>query len=88
MELNLVQILSVYPDDCIRMDISYKNIKGILDLKRFIKLEELNCSHNQITQIINVPESLIKLNCEYNCIRMMLELPDENKKPFQDLENI
>lgn len=75
-------------DDCVIIDISNKNIKGILDLTRFIKLEELNCAHNQITRIINIPTSLIKLNCEYNCIDCLLELPYEHKRTYQDLEKL
>ena len=58
------------------LNISNKNIKGILDLNKFKYLKELNCSTNEITEIINIPNSLKYLNCSNNKISSLLNLPD------------
>ena len=48
------------------IDLSYKNLYTIPDLNNFIKLEKLNLSGNKISNIGNLPESLIELNLSYN----------------------
>lgn len=50
------------------LDISNQNIKGILDLKEYPNLEYLNCSHNQITKITNIPPKLKYIDCSYNSL--------------------
>jgi len=49
-----------------KIDISNQNIKGILDLNKFVNLEELDCSNNEIVEIINIPPKLKYLNCSNN----------------------
>ena len=44
--------------------INKKDIKGILDLLKSTRLVKLDCSNNEITQIINIPKSLKKLICK------------------------
>lgn len=68
MEPYTIQILSQFPDDSKLIDISNKNIYGILDLQNYQQLNVLICSHNYITQILYVPVNLIKLNCSHNQI--------------------
>ncbi len=55
----------------ISLDISNKNIKGILNLSDYPHLKYLDCSHNKITRIICVPDSLIKINCSHNKITII-----------------
>ena len=57
------KILNKYDDDTQKMDISNKNIKGLLDLGEFKKIKILDCSNNKITQIINIPLKLEYLDC-------------------------
>ena len=40
------------------LNISKCGIKGVLDLEDFEHLEELYCSNNKITEIINIPKNI------------------------------
>ncbi len=51
-------LLSTFNTNLTKLNLSKSNIKGILDLTRFTQLEELECEHNEITQIINLPGTL------------------------------
>lgn len=66
MEPTTSNILNNFPVNSIKINISNKNIKGILDLAKYTKLIELDCSNNQLTQIINISPSLKILNCSNN----------------------
>jgi hypothetical protein len=50
------------------LNLSNFDIRGTLDLSRFRDLEELDCSNNLITNIINLPRGLKKLDCSNNLI--------------------
>ena len=76
MNLTTIKLLSEYDSDTKIIDMSNKNINGILNLKNFKELEKLYCSHNQITEIIEIPKSLKYLNCSHNKITTLLRLPD------------
>ena len=103
------------------IDLSNKNIKGVLDLenicnplflsnkellkllkynnieklnnkyKYVIEIDEIDCSNNEITEIINIPYTLKYLNCSYNKITSLLNLPDYmtglncKKNPLKEL---
>lgn len=69
-------LLKKYKNDIKILNISNKNIEGILDLEQFNNSKELNCSTNKITEIINIPNSLKYLNCCNNKIDSSLNLPD------------
>lgn len=69
MDPTTSNILNKFPIDSIKINISNKNIKGILNLKKYDKLIELDCSNNQLTQIINISPSLKILNCSNNLIK-------------------
>ena len=60
-------ILDEYNDEITELDVSNKNIKGILNLSKFKKLYKLNCSNNNITKII-VIKNLTDINCSHNKI--------------------
>lgn len=66
--LNLIQYYNTNYKKVIQLNISNKNISGVLDLKKYIKLKKLDCSNNQITQIINIPKTLKNLDCSNNLI--------------------
>ena len=72
------EILSNY--DCKQkikyLDLSNKNISGILDLEKFKYLEELNCSNNKITNILNLSTTIKYINCSHNKIKSLLNLPN------------
>lgn len=68
MNSNTKLILDNFPYDSTQIDVSNKNITGILDLSNFINLIELDCSNNQITQILNINNQLQILNCSNNLI--------------------
>ena len=44
------------------INISNCGLKGVLDLEDFKNLEELYCSNNEITEIINIPENIKYVN--------------------------
>ncbi len=54
----VLEILSVFPDDIIGLDISNYGIEGSIDFSRFTKIEKLNCCYNQITSLDNLPRTL------------------------------
>lgn len=70
-----IQILSEYDLNSIYINISNKNINGLLDVGNYQKLVKLDCSNNRITQIMNLPDSLKYFICENNLIQLMDNLP-------------
>ena len=57
------------------IDLCNKLICGILDFKRFNKLKIIKCSHNYISEIINLPSTLFTLECSQNYITSLNNLP-------------
>ena len=53
------------------LNLSGKNITGILDLSDYSNLEYLDCSHNQITEIINISHLIKYIDCSYNLIKSL-----------------
>lgn len=51
------------------------NKSGILDLENYYKLEILDCSDNNLTEIINIPDTLEELYCQYNKLIKLDNLP-------------
>jgi hypothetical protein len=77
MEYHTEQILSKYPKDIKKLDISNKGIKGVLDLNGYHIITELDCSNNEITKIKNIISYEIKfINCSNNKISKLYELPN------------
>ena len=58
MNIITIELLNKYDKNTKILEISNKDIIGILCLNDFKKLEELNCSFNEITEIINLPYTL------------------------------
>ncbi len=75
MEEHTIKILNQYSPNITELNISYKNIKGSLDLSKFTKLSKLNCNNNHITSLYNLPSSLTILYCGSNKITSLDNLP-------------
>jgi len=71
MNNDTIKLLDKYDKNIKFLNISNKNIKGILDLKKFKKLNKLYCYSNEITKIINLPENLKCLDCSNNKIQIL-----------------
>ena len=68
------------PKNYSKLDLSNRNISGILDLRKYRKynnLEVLKCSNNLITKIINIPPTLKYLDCSNNLIEEITEINHE-----------
>ena len=76
MNKQTIKLLNKYDKNTEILDISNKKIEGILCLDDFKKLEELNCSNNEITEINNLSFSLKYLNCSNNKIVKLNNLPN------------
>lgn len=63
-------ILEQYDDNIKELDISNKNITGIIDLSRFKNLIKLNCSGNKITTI-NGSKFITNINYSNNSIKFI-----------------
>jgi hypothetical protein len=57
-------------------NLTYKNLKGVLDLSEYPESISLYCHNNKIEEIINFPETLIRLSCSNNKITKLSNLPD------------
>src|SRR5437763_16425330 len=54
-------------ENIINLNIKEKELEGSLQLKNFINLEELNCSHNQLADLdLTDCRDLQKLDCSFN----------------------
>ena len=94
MNINTVNLLNNYSFDIIKLDLSSKQINGILNLDKFCNLTELNCNGNLITNLDNLPNSLIKLDCTGNKITNLDNLPNSltelycNNNKITNLNNL
>ena len=62
---------NVYDPYTYSIDISNLKITGIIDLIKFTKITNLVVSNNKITQLLNLPDQLVKLNCSKNKITQL-----------------
>ena len=79
MNKSTKRLLNNYDKNIKSLDISNKEIIGILCLKKFKKLEYLNCCFNKINELVNLPSSLKNLNCYFNEINELVNLPSSLK---------
>jgi hypothetical protein len=70
------------------VNVNNKNICGNIIFSDFKHLKKINCSHNKITNIVNLPDSLIELNCSYNKISSLPNLPENLIKLYCQYNNI
>ena len=71
MEEHTIQLLANYDLDIVELDISEKEIEGILCLKEFVELKKLNCECNKIKSLYNLPSSSTTLYCGFNQIKSL-----------------
>ena len=62
------------------LNLSCKELSGILDLDKYKKLTKLTCDCNEITLLTNLSSQLIELNCERNSIVLLDNLPPKLKE--------
>ena len=53
------------------LDISNKNLTGILIFSKNNKIKQLNCSNNQITKILYLSDDLEYLDCSCNPLNIL-----------------
>ena len=63
------------PISLIDLDISYNNISVLPNLKYLTSLDQLECSHNNLTKISELPDTLTQLCCDENNLIELLNLP-------------
>ena len=80
MNINTINLLNNYQFDIIKLDLSSKQINGILNLDKFCNLTILYCNQNQITKLDNLPNSLRELYCYGNKITNLDNLPNSLTK--------
>ena len=68
-------ILDTYALDAEHIDLSFKELSKLPDLTRFTKLKTLYCNNNCLTELRNLPETLIELHCNNNCLTELINLP-------------
>lgn len=71
IEPNTIIILNNYKKNILQLEISRKNIIGLLDLGKFTKITKLDCSCNLITNLLNLPLTLKELDCSNNKITQL-----------------
>ena len=67
---NLIENIDI-PDSIQYLDIPHNLIKGELDFTRNTLLETLIVSHNRITSLEHLPESLEELYCDHNLLNVL-----------------
>jgi uncharacterized repeat protein (TIGR01451 family) len=71
MDVNCPQI--VYAST---LFVENSNISSLAGLEYFINLTDIDCSHNQLTSLPNLPSTLITLNCSFNQLTILPQVPD------------
>lgn len=71
MESITIEILGQFAPNIKSLDISDKNINGLLDLSNFKELTCLNCSNNNINELFGLSHSIEYLNFSYNNINKL-----------------
>lgn len=76
MNEQTITLLDKYKYNIRYLNISNKNIEGILDLSKFTKLNKLICNNNKIVELKGITNGLLYLDCSYNLITKLTTLPD------------
>jgi hypothetical protein len=58
MNFNIEIYINDLPNETRKIDLSNRELKFIPSLKKFLELEELDCSNNQLTSLPELPVSL------------------------------
>lgn len=70
------EYLDSQPDDLIGLVISGRGLTKLPDLSRFTRLQRLYCSDNELTELINLPKTLLRLDCSANNLTKLPALPE------------
>ena len=76
MNPDTISILSKYDINTEVLDLSNKNIEGILDLNKFEYLKKIICLKNKITDLQYNLDKLIYLDCSNNLIKRLIGVYD------------
>lgn len=73
---DICDYLANLPSDIKEIDVSGKNLTFLPDLSRFTHLNSLNCSHNKLTVLPELPIHLVTFDCSCNYLITLPELPE------------
>lgn len=73
---DICDYLANLPSDSKDIDVSGKNLTFLPDLSRFTHLNTLNCSHNNLTVLPELPSHLVSFDCSRNYLTTLPELPE------------
>ena len=74
-EFNVEEYFNSLPIDTKIISVHFKNLTYLPDLTRFIYLETLDCTYSKLTNLPDLPDSLILLNCSENKLISLPDLP-------------
>ena len=74
-EFNVEEYFNSLPIDTKIISVHFKNLTYLPDLTRFIYLETLDFTYNKLTNLPDLPDSLILLNCSENKLISLPDLP-------------
>ena len=63
------------PSKVEEINIDWINLRTLPDLSRCVYLQKLDCSHNRLTRLDNLPSSLQELNCSVNELTRLDNIP-------------
>lgn len=72
------KLIIQYDFNTVELKFIYMEMKGTFDLIKYPYLIKLNCSSNKITQLANIPNTLVEINCERNQITQLDNLYQVN----------
>lgn len=58
------------------LNISHINLSGVLQLPRYLRIAQLDCSGNKLTSLPELPSSMLSLYCEDNQLTYLPNLPE------------
>ena len=76
---NIDEYIASLPDDITILDVSGEHVTYLPDLTRFKNLQVIRCSHNYLTTLPALPETLVKLVCFNNRFTSLPTLPKNIK---------
>ena len=87
-EYNTLKDKTKIPDDAMHFDCSFRKVSVITELSKLRLLLTLECRHNNLTTLPELPQSLRWLYCGYNKLIELPELPNKLEELFCDYNNL
>ena len=69
-------MINNYTLDTEFIDYSFLKMYKLPDLTKYINLKVLYCNNNELTELTNLPNTLIELNCNNNKLTKLTNLPN------------